>query len=81
MTGLDHLDPNSLVSVDIGGVLYTDYVKNLRAPAPPKPSRWQRFVRRLTPKRFRKPLHPPTPVQRALALTAKTQRLIDGLLK
>lgn len=30
MTGLDHLDPDSLVSVDIGGVLYTDRVKNLQ---------------------------------------------------
>lgn len=32
MTGLDHLGPDSLVSVDIGGVLYTDRVKNLQQP-------------------------------------------------
>lgn len=74
--------PDSLVSVVTRhGVVRTDYVKNLRPAAVPKPSRWQRFVRRLTPKRFRKPLQPATPVERALALTAETLRLIERLTK
>lgn len=75
------LGPDSLVSVDIGGVLYTDYVKNLTPSPVQRLSRWQRLVRRFTPKRFRKPLTPATPVQRALAQLAQTQRVIDGLTK
>lgn len=78
------LGPDSLVSVDnIGGVLYTDYVKNLTPSTPIRLSRWQRFMRRLTPKRFRKP--PATrlvdPIQRALALNADLKRIVDGLTK
>lgn len=73
--------PDSLVLVEIDGVLYTDHFKNMTAPAPVRLSRWQRIVRRLTPKRSRKPLHPPTPVERALALTSEANRLIKRLTR
>ncbi len=78
------LGPDSLVSVDVGGKLYTDYVKNvLPSPARQQLSRWQRFVRRLTPKRFRKPLatRPADPLQRALALNVHLKRAVDRLTK
>lgn len=77
------LNRGDLASVEIGGVVYTDYIENLIAKPPvyPQLTGWQRVARGLTPKRWRKTLKPirTDPLARAQALTAKTLALVERL--
>lgn len=55
--------PGSRVAFEKDGIVYTDVVQEVRYTSPtvaiwPQLSLWQRIVRRLTPKRFLKPLQP-----------------------
>lgn len=63
---IPHLGPGATVAVERDGLLYVDQVESVRyewlPPAPsPRLSRWQRIVRRLAPRRLRKPLPRPAP--------------------
>lgn len=62
--------PGARVSVEIGGVLYTDTVQSITStdaqPAiHPALNWWQRFRRQLTPRRWRKPIQPIWPAKPA----------------
>lgn len=92
-----NLVPGSKVAFEKDGVLYTDTVQSVRYQsqewvAPPERSLWQRIVRRLTPRRLRKPLpqSPPkpatvtvqvgqaNPLERHQRQVADIQRMIGG---
>lgn len=62
--------PGARVSVEIGGVLYTDTVAGITSTGPepaiyPTLNWWQRIIRRLTPARRRKPIEPIRPAKSA----------------
>lgn len=55
------IKPGDLMTIKIGDKLYTDVVYSIGPSYPPTLSRWQRIKRRLTPRRWRKPLVPHSP--------------------
>lgn len=77
------LKAGDLVAVEIGGVVYTDYIENMtgRAPIYPRLPWWRRVARSLTPKRWRKPLQPirVDPVARQQRMLQNVINAIDGL--
>jgi len=73
--------PSDLVSVDIGGVLYTD-VYNPEPVVYRRLSWWQKVLRWLTPPRWRKSLLVRNdPLARCQRMTADILKAVEGLQK
>lgn len=74
-------DYRPLVSIQAGGVLYTEYADTIKRAEYPRLTRWQRLRRKLTPPRWRKPLLPIAndPVSRAQRMNANILRELDKL--
>lgn len=77
-----NVQSGDLVSVEINGVMHTEcYQPGNYQPAPQR-TRWQRIVRALTPKWWRKPLPVGNdPLARAQAMNEKTLKLIEKLTR
>lgn len=74
-----------LASVEIDGVVYTDYIENMTGQPPtyPRLPWWRRAVRSLTPRRWRQPLQPirTDPAARAHRMLQNITKALDGLTK